>query len=147
MKLDIYYYIDFCIDQNLTLLNNILNRFLNDNGYTINNLVNYNLNDTGNTKDTSIDPVKNGVLIFDRMFESLKLKNSNETWFLYICNETNNFIILLKKIPYEKKCYYVINKEPLYMYKSENTEMTLRTFAKFQIILRKLITFKTFFTY
>jgi hypothetical protein len=152
MQLDIYYYIDFDKNQYLNFLENYLKIYLNVNGYTVNNFINYtnkstnnniNTNNKGNTNNKSKDSVNNGLLIFDEMFQSLKLKNSNETWFLYICNDHNNFLILLKRIPYEKKCYYVINKEPLYL----NNEMKLKSLKKFGEILAKLVTLKTFFTY
>jgi hypothetical protein len=144
MELDIYYYIDFDTRQYLSYLENYLKVYLNVNGYTVTNFINYknntrtntSNNNMNNSNNTNKDPIKNGILIFDEMFQSLKLKNSNETWFIYICNDHNNFIILLKKTPCEKKCFYVINNET----KS-------KTFKKFGAILSKLVTFKTFFTY
>jgi hypothetical protein len=114
--LDVYYYID--IKGDVEFIERSLYA-LNSRNYRINKFVNSRL---GEVEIDKHDIIKNGLLTFNKMFENLKLKNTNETWFFYISNGnikdvySNVFIILLNKNPREQRCFYVINKnniEPL----------------------------------
>ena len=64
------------------------------------------------------DVIKQGLFSFTQMFNQLKLKNSNETWFIYIANghidkvQNKVGVILLNRKPYINECTYAINKQP-----------------------------------
>lgn len=115
-KLEIYYFlnniydasddIEKCLKLNLDIkLTDYeiikFNKFINDKIY-----------------DTS-DTIKNGLLLFNDMYRKLKLKSSNETWFVYISNGDikeiykNISVILINKTPIKKECVYIINKRNL----------------------------------
>jgi len=65
-----------------------------------------------------LDVIKNGLYSFNKMFNDLKLKSKNETWFFYLSNGDidnqlkykNIDVILLNKDLSKKKCLYNINK-------------------------------------
>lgn len=120
--LDVYYYINF--EEGLGFIEECLRLQLkiNQNTYELNkftnckNIINSYEPYRSNKIDCKEDVVKNGFIIFNNMFEKLKLKNNTETWFIYISNGNiknlfkDVFVVLLNKIPSEKKSFYVINK-------------------------------------
>ena len=65
------------------------------------------------------DVIKNGLYTFNKMFNELKLKTTDQVWFMYISNGNikqnykNVCAILLNKVPGVKSCFYSINKNPL----------------------------------
>lgn len=129
-KLDVYYYIDLKQDQDISLLERSLNINLLINTkqeYEINSFINCNFikDDTNSEKNNSEknniekndgDVIKRGLIKFNSMVESLKLKNKNDVWLFYISNGNINtiyenvFVILLNKEPMFKKSHYVISK-------------------------------------
>lgn len=89
------------------------------------------------------DVIKRGLLQFTFMFETLKLKASGPTWFIYISNGNvivndqkileNVGVMLLNKQPEYKECIYTIHKTPFQVFKGETREKRLedlKTFSK-----------------
>lgn len=115
-KLDVYYISDTNdIDLERSLR---LQLSLNCKNYSINKLVNCEtlLSNYLYDHKEEEDIIKNGLLTFNKMFENLKLKSTNETWFFYVSSGNvkdiyrDVFVVLLNKNPREQKCFYVINK-------------------------------------
>jgi hypothetical protein len=65
------------------------------------------------------DVIKNGLYTFNKMYNELKLKTTEQVWFIYLSNGNikqeykNVCAILLNKVPSVKSCFYSINKTPL----------------------------------
>lgn len=85
------------------------------------------------------DVVKRGLTSLVKMFETLKLKTTHESWLLYISNgnisKVDNPVglMLLNKIPVNKECFYSINKIPFNVTKDmpkEDKLENLKTFTK-----------------
>lgn len=136
-KLDVYYCID--LDKSEQDIDNI-SKCLET--YIIVTLKGYKLDKFKRmdyiNKDKS-DIVKSGLCIFNKMYNDLKLKNSNETWFLYISNGNikdeykNIFLLLLNKNPSEKCSNYIINKNEIHIKKNDtvtNKLIGLKFFKK-----------------
>jgi hypothetical protein len=122
-KLDVYYCID--LDQGESDLDNI-SKCLET--YIIVTLKDYKLDKFKRVDYTSKDKsdvVKSGLCTFNKMYNDLKLKSSNETWFVYISNGDikddfkNIFLLLLNKKPTEKCSYYIINKNEINIKKND----------------------------
>ena len=62
------------------------------------------------------DVVKHGLFQFRNMFKNMKLKSTNETWFIYVSNgKVENIphevgVILVNKVPSQNQCMYAISK-------------------------------------
>lgn len=114
--LDIYYNIDVGNDQDYKFIEKCLEIYVKTNfrNYTLNKFINFQKNDKHES-----DIIKTGLNIFNEMFETLPLKNSYDTWFIFIGNgkigdQYNDIsVILLNKKPMIKKANYVINKNKL----------------------------------
>jgi len=82
------------------------------------------------------DVVKSGLCTFNKMYNDLKLKTSNETWFVYISNGDikddykSIFLLLLNKNPSDKSSYYIINKNEINI-KKHDTNTNKLTALKF----------------
>jgi len=65
------------------------------------------------------DIIERGLMTFIKMYEKLKLKSKNESWFFYISNgyikniQHNVSLILLNKQPSKHECFYNICKSPI----------------------------------
>lgn len=117
--LDVYYYLDFddkiidlhflekCLQVNITV---------NMKEYHINKFINCNNEYINTDKIGTDDVIKRGLLIFNKMFRRLKLKGTNDIWFVYLSNgdikniHQDVFVTLLNKNPCIKTCCYAINK-------------------------------------
>lgn len=117
--LDVYYYIDFddkLVDISLLEQCIQINVHVNAKEYIVNRFINCNNEYINTSKINDEDIVKRGLLIFNKMFRRLKLKNTTETWFIYMSNgninknHKNVFVTLLNRYPCIKTCNYAINK-------------------------------------
>lgn len=90
------------------------------------------------------DVVKSGLFTFNKMYNDLKLKTSNETWFIYISNGDikddykNIFLLLLNKNPSEKCSYYIINKNVINIKKDDTTNNKLTALKFFKKTIHEL---------
>jgi hypothetical protein len=135
--LDVYYYVALNSDQDIDFIEKYLQIYLNT------KVSNYKINFIKRFDESQIleekDVIKNGINVFNEMFEKLKLKGKNDVWFIYINNGNikdiykNIFVILLNNDPKEKRCRYVINKNsidlPKVLDKYKKLEI-LKTFGK-----------------
>lgn len=72
------------------------------------------------------DVIRRGISTFLKMFENLKLKTKNETWFVYI--STGNIkkmfedvlVVLINKEPYHHNCFYCVNTNSVNIYNANN---------------------------
>ena len=75
--------------------------------------------------------IKNGINIFNDMYNNLKLKTTNDVWFFYISNGDildmykNVDVILLKKNIHEQECNYNISKTSMDIEKNISKEIKL----------------------
>lgn len=84
------------------------------------------------------DVIKSGLYTFNKMFQDLKLKTPNDTWFIYLSNGDikteykNVFVLLLNKNPKEKLSYYIVNKNKLDIKKVDinNNKLNVLKFLK-----------------
>ncbi len=115
MSLDVYCVFDFNTEIDYDFVHKYLNTYLNinlRNVYNVNNVI---------IKQNSIDKgdiLKRGVSNFRKLWDNLKLKNTNDTWFMYLSNgnidgHKNVFLMLLNKNPGKFECNYCINKQHL----------------------------------
>ena len=114
-KLDVYYCIDLS-DQDIDNISKCLETyivvFFKDYKLNIFKRLDY-------ISKNKSDVVKSGLCTFNKMYNDLKLKTSNETWFVYISNGDikddykNIFLLLLNKNPSDKCSYYIINKNEI----------------------------------
>lgn len=90
------------------------------------------------------DVVKSGLFTFNKMYNDLKLKTSNDTWFIYISNGDikddykNIFLLLLNKNPSEKCSYYIINKNVINIKKDDTTSNKLTALKFFKKTIHEL---------
>lgn len=111
-KLDVYVCFDFDDNQEIDVIESCLKVYLSIKFQT------YKLDKFEIYKPmiTDTDIIKKGTLVFSEMYQTLKLKSPNETWFIYMGNGSvqniynNVFVLLLNKTPNKKECYYTINK-------------------------------------
>jgi hypothetical protein len=122
--LDIYYYLDFDDTYDIDFIERSieLNVKVYEKNYNINKIIKYNKikynRENYDSLQFKTDTIKRGLLIFNTMFENLKLKGSDDVWFMYLSNgdignnETfkNVFVTLLNKNPSVKKSLYSVNK-------------------------------------
>lgn len=117
--LDVYYYLDFddkTIDVRFLERCLQVNIVVNMKEYNINKFVNCNNEYIHTIRISNEDVVKRGLLIFNKMFRRLKLKGTNDIWFIYLSNGDiknicqNVFVTLINKNPCIKTCSYAINK-------------------------------------
>lgn len=116
--LDIYYIIDYPEEIDTEMMQKYFKIYLN---------VHFNINMFQKIEaypyphaeeNNDIDVIKNGLYSFNKMFNELKLKSKNTTWFFYLTNGDidnqikykNIDVILLNKNISEKECFYNINK-------------------------------------
>lgn len=131
--LDIYYYIDLNDTYDIKYIENYLQIYLKvyKKSYKINLFQNYNTNNnyTSNNYTNNNDIIKKGLIMFNNMYKNLKMKNSNETWYIYISNgdidkvHKNVFVILINKIPWLTKSLYMINKNQLCILKNDSQNL------------------------
>lgn len=129
--LDIYYYIDLNDTYDIKYIENYLQIYLNvyKKSYKINLFENYNTNTNYTTNSDTNDTIKKGLIMFNNMYKNLKMKNSNETWYIYISNgdidkvHQNVFVILINKIPWLTKSLYMINKNKLCIFKNDSQKL------------------------
>jgi hypothetical protein len=132
-KLDVYYCIDLNNNFDLSYIEYYLSVYLNiyKKSYVINkfqNCQNYIIKN--NTKNED-DVIKRGLFAFNKMYKNLKMKNSNETWYIYISNgdiqniHKNAFVILINQNPCINKCMYIINKTELCILKTHSKEVKM----------------------
>lgn len=111
-KLDVYVCFDFDDNQEIDVIESCLKVYLSIKFQT------HKLDKFEIYKPmiTDTDIIKKGTLVFSEMYQTLKLKSPNETWFIYMGNGSvqniynNVFVLLLNKTPNKKECYYTINK-------------------------------------
>ena len=94
------------------------------------------------------DVIKRGLLQFCFMYETLKLKSSGTTWFIYISNGNvvvngqsileNVGVLLLNQHPERKECIYTIHKTPFAVFKSDTREKRLEDLKTFSKTFREL---------
>lgn len=116
--LDIYYYIDIGKTQDINYIKKCLEIYIKTkcNNYTINRYEEYILDKKLENNDNKADIIKNGIDIFNQMYDKLPLKSSHDLWFFYISNGNikdkykDVSVVLLNKNPMIKRTNYVINR-------------------------------------
>jgi hypothetical protein len=117
--LDIYYNIDLDNNQDHTYIERCLQIYIKakHQEYKIHKFEKYT-SDIYNKQDKDKkNIIRNGLNIFNEMFNDLKLKNGHDVWFFYISNGDidNKYkdisVVLLNKIPMCKKVNYAISKK------------------------------------
>jgi len=134
-KLDVYYCIDFNQDFDINYIEYYLSVYLNiyKKSYVINKFQNCAncIKNKNNNKNEDDDVIKRGLITFNNMYKNLKMKNSNDTWFIYISNgdiqniHKNVFVILINQNPCINKCMYIINKTELCILKTHSKEVKM----------------------
>ena len=153
--LDIYYYIDLKPDQDINIIERCLrvNLSVNNKEYEIDKFVNCSSLVKNNTETDNEDIIKSGLITFNNMVSSLKLKSSNETLLFYISNGSINnlykdvFVILLNKEPMFKKSYYVISKNAIDITKESSKEHKMENLKIFNRNLQELLRSEKTITY
>lgn len=151
--LDVYYYLDFddkTID--VPFLERCLqvNIVVNMKEYNINKFINCNNEYIYTIKIGNEDVVKRGLLIFNKMFRRLKLKGTNDIWFIYLSNGDikdiyqNVFVTLINKNPRIKTCSYAINKHSVNIKREDPRLVKLEQLKEVNETLKELfVTDKT----
>lgn len=114
-KLDLYYCLDDDDDVDHSCILDNIDFKLYTKDYHINKCVEYTANKQSNY-NRGEDIIHTGISILNEMFDELKLKGSNEVWFLYIGNgkfktnscTSNVCLALLNKNPSIKSCLYAV---------------------------------------
>jgi hypothetical protein len=154
--LDIYYYIDVKLDQDINIIERCLRINLNvnnNNEYEIDKFVNCSNVIKNDTEKNNEDVIKRGLMTFNNMVSSLKLKSTNDTWLLYISNGNINklyedvFVILLNKEPMFKKSYYIISKNSIDINKQSNKRDKMENLKLFNRNLQELLRSEKQITY
>lgn len=153
--LDIYYYIDVNIDQDINIIERCLNVNLNvnNNEYKLDKFVNCNSFIKNEIEKNNEDVIKRGLMTFNNMVSSLKLKSTNDTWLFYVSNGSINklyedvFVILLNKEPMFKKSYYVISKKSIDMNKELSKTDKINNLKLFNKNLQELLKSEKQITY
>ena len=147
-NLEIYYYLDLDSNQDVLNIERCLRVFITtqQSNYKLTRLDKFVLDKEKsefyeNTEYdiNKCDIVKRGLIILSRMFNELKLKTKNETWFLFIGNGDISMshkdvsLVLLNKNPYYKECCYIVNKKQLNVIDTMNKEekfINIKNFTK-----------------
>jgi hypothetical protein len=126
--LDIYYIIDYPEEIDTELMEKYFKVYLNVNLSKSKLSINIFQKIEAYPKELCYteDVIKNGLYSFNKMFNDLKLKSKNETWFFYLSNGDidnqlkykNIDVILLNKDLSKKECLYNINKININILKS-----------------------------
>jgi hypothetical protein len=91
------------------------------------------------------DVIKRGLEYFSEANRMLKLKSSNECWFIYISNgkihgfSSNISLILLSKHPGMNECFYSINKRLFNILKDSEKEIKLDELKLFTKSLTEVV--------
>lgn len=159
-KLDIYYCVDLN-NQDIKALEKCLRVYLDvhqNENYTIDKFINCDFieNDIKTEsyqKSEGDDVIKSGLLKFNKMTKELKLKTTNETWFIYISSGNINkiyenvFVILLNKTPMVKSSYYIINKSKIDVKEQDDKIYKLENLKLFNKSLQELFVTDKVITY
>lgn len=152
--LDIYYYIDLKEDQDINIIERCLHVGLsvNNKGYAIDKFINCNFIKDNKEIDNE-DVIKRGLITFNNMVKSLKLKTKNDTWLFYISNGNINnfykdvFVILLNKEPILKKSHYLINKNIINIKKEWSKENKMENIKILNKNLQQILLSEKIITY
>lgn len=153
-RLDVYYCIELQKDQDIQTLEKYLRIYLevHEKQFIIDKFINCNyVNDNVENKDN--DVIKNGLMTFNNMMKKLKLKTTNEVWFIYISsgNVNNTYenvsVILLNKEPMSKRCNYIINKSKINVLQNHNKIEKLENLKLFNKSLQELLVTERLITY
>jgi hypothetical protein len=158
-KLDVYYYIDL-ENQDIKALEKCLRVYLDvhqNENYTIDKFINCDFIEDIKTESCQQsegnDVIKRGLITFNKMTKELKLKTTNETWFIYISSGNINkiyenvFVILLNKTPMVKSCYYIINKSKIDVKERDDKIYKLENLKLFNKSLQELFVTDKVITY
>jgi hypothetical protein len=133
--LDIYYYIDLNETYDIKYIEKYLEIYLKlyETSYKLNIFQNYKKNihniQHANYVQYNNDTIKRGLIIFNKMYKGLKMKNANDTWYIYISNgdienvHKNVFVILINKTPSITKSLYMINRNKLCILKNDSEKL------------------------
>lgn len=133
-KLDVYYCLDFNDDFDVSYIEYYLRIYLNiyKKSYIVNKFQNCENSIIKNKNNEKIeDVIKRGLFTFNNMYKNLKMKNSNDTWYIYISNgdiqniHKNVFVILINQNPCINKSMYIINKNELCILKTHSKEVKM----------------------
>ena len=154
--LDVYYYLDFD-DNNIDIrfLERCLqvNIVVNMKEYCVNKFINCNNEYINTVKIGNDDVVKRGLLIFNKMFRRLKLKGTNDIWFVYLSNgdikniHQDVFVTLINKNPCIKTCSYVINKSSVNIKRDHDKIVKLERIRDVNETLKELLVTEKTITY
>lgn len=134
--LDVYYYFDLSKEYDIDYIAQYVKIYLEiylhlhfkPFKYKINKFINCISYKGINQHHNKVNVIKNGFHIFNQMYQNLKMKNTNETWFIYLSNGNiedvykNIFAILINPEPSINKCLYIINKTNIRILKSYSKE-------------------------
>lgn len=153
--LDVYYYIDVNLDQDINIIERCLriNLTVNNSEYEIDKFINCSSSIKNNIEKNDEDIIKRGLMTFNNMVSLLKLKSTNDTWLFYISNGSINnlykdvFVILLNKEPMFKKSHYIISKNPMDITKESSKEHKMEHLKFFNRNLQELLRSEKQITY
>lgn len=145
--LHVYYTIDLSSVQDTTLLERCLQVYINVHARE-HTLLTYTPIERAHeqTEPGEPDTIDCGIGQFNSMFDKLKLKTTDDTWFIYVSQgrvttSQNMFVVLLNSEPRYQKCFYVITCDLISKKIDKNT---LQLFNK---TLTRLFTQKRTITY
>jgi hypothetical protein len=159
-KLNVYYYINICDNQNdLSVIENYIKVYINVylGEFMLNKFVNcsylFKHSKQERENETNQDTIKCGLSSFNTMYDKLKLKEANKTWFLYIANGNikdiykNVFVMLLNKNPSEKITNYSINTKTLDVSKKYTKYEKIKNLELLSATIQELYLTKETITY
>jgi hypothetical protein len=153
LLLDVYYYIDLNDCHDISYIENYLKVYLNvyKQNYKLNVFQNCNVNKAYNVKSNDI--IKKGLIIFNKMYMDLKMKNINDTWYIYISNgdieniHKNVFVLLINQSPFLTKSLYMINKNKLDILKTYSQKTKILNSNVLKITLNEIFKSEKYINY
>lgn len=153
LSLDVYYYIDLNEEYDIQYIENYLKVYLNvyKQDYKINVFQNFKINNRYNIKST--DVIKKGLIIFNKMYMDLKMKNTNDTWYIYISNgdieniHKNVFVLLINQSPFLNKSLYMINKNKLIILKNDSQQNKILSSSILKTTLNEIFKSEKYINY
>lgn len=151
-KLDVYYCIDLDFTQDIDYIENILNLNIkvNKREFLLDRFERVKINELVTSNS---DVIRSGLLTFNKMFRDLKLKSTNDVWFVYITKGNikevykDVFVTLLNKNPSENVCVYAINKNNIMVNKKDEKDVRLLNLKEINKTINELLVSNNSITY
>lgn len=142
--LEVYVYIDFPSTYDSNIITKCIEVYLKTQ-LSCNEVVKFQVVEDLQNIYTGDDIVKKGLSIFVKLYEQLKLKTTNETWFIMMGNgNIRNLyrdvsVLLLNKNPTLKECCYVISRNQLSITRDMSKAEKLENIKRFTKDIGQLI--------